>query len=91
MHWVIVMKLKMAYLRDCHWESEGEALGSEEAMVRGTGEVLGSTLGAANNENIGLYDGTGIGSLVGSLEGSNVQIPKGAFLWDQIEEAICGD
>ena len=84
MHWVIVMKLNMA-------QSEGEALGSEEAMVRGTGEVLGSTIGAANNVNIGLDDGTGIGSLVGSLEGSNVQIPKGAFLWDQIEEAICGD
>ena len=52
------MKLKMAYLRDHHWESGGEAIGSEEGMILGTGEVLGSTLGAAKNVKIGLDDGT---------------------------------
>ena len=50
-----------------HWDSEGEALGSEEGMVIGTGEVLGSTLGAANNVKIGLDDGTEMGSLDGSV------------------------
>ena len=71
-HWVLFMKLKMAYLRAHHWESEGEALGFKEGMVLGTGELLVSTLGAANNIKIGLDDGTDLGSLVGSLEGSNV-------------------
>ena len=60
-------------------------------MVIGTGEVLGSTLGAANNVKIGLDNRTELVSLVGSLEGYNVGIPKGSFLGDQIEEAICGD
>ena len=90
MHWVILMKLKMAYLRYCHWYSEGEALGSEEGIVLGIGEVLGSTLGAANNVKIGIDDVTDMGSLVGSVEGSNVGIPKGEFLGGQIEEASCG-
>ena len=67
MHWVILMNLKMAYFRAHHWESEGEALGSEEGMVLVTGEVLGSTLGAANNVKIGLDDGTELGSLDGSF------------------------
>ena len=31
-----------------------------------------------------------MGSLVGSLEGSNVGIPKGELLGDKIEEASCG-
>ena len=84
------MKPKMEYLRAHHLESESEALGSEEGMVLGTGEVLGSTLGAANNVKIGLDDRTELGYLVGSLEGSNFGIPKGAFLGDQIEEARCG-
>ena len=88
-HWVLLMKLKIAYFRAHHWDSEGEALGSEEGMVLGTGEVLGSTLGATNNIKIGLDHGTEMFSLVGSLEGSNVGIPKGALLGDQIEEAIC--
>ena len=90
MQWVILIKLEMAYLRAHHWESEGEALGSEEGMVLGTGEVLGSTLGAANNVKIGLDDGNELGSLVGSLGGSNAVIPEGAFLGDKIEEASCG-
>ena len=38
---------------------------------------------------IGLDDGTELGPLVGSLEGSNVGISKGALLGDQIEEASC--
>ena len=84
------MKPNMAYLRAHHWESAGELLGSEEGMIIGTGEVLGSTLGAANNVKIGLYGGTKIGSLVGSLEGSNVGIPKCTLLGDQIEDASCG-
>ena len=89
-HWVILMKPNIAYLRAHHWDSEGEALGSEEGMVLGTGEVLCSTLGAAKNVKIGIDDGTELGSLVGSLEGSNIGIPKGAFLGNQIEEASCG-
>ena len=84
MHGVIVMKLKRSDLRSHHWESEGEEIGSEEGMVIGTSEVLGSTLGAADNVKIGLDDGTEMGSLVGSLDGSNVGIPNGAFLGDQI-------
>ena len=48
------MKLKMAYLRAHHWESKCVALGSEEGMVLGTGEVLGSTLGSAKNVKLGL-------------------------------------
>ena len=90
MHWVLLMKPKMAYLRAHQWESEGEALGFEEGMVLGTGEVLGSTIGAANNVKIGIDDGTDMGSLVGSLGGSNVGITNGVFLGNQIEEAICG-
>ena len=31
-----------------------------------------------------------MGSLVGSLEGSNVGIPNGALPGDKIEEASCG-
>ena len=46
--------------------------------------MIGYTLGAANNVKIGLDDGNNLGSLVGSLEGYNVGIPKGAFLGDQI-------
>ena len=56
MHWVLLMKLKMAYFRDHHWESEGGSLVSEEGVLLVTGEVLGSTLGAANNFKIGLDD-----------------------------------
>ena len=90
MQWVILMNLKMEYFRAHHWESEVEALGSEEGMVLVTGEVLGSTIGAAKNVKIGLDDETNLVSLVGSLEGSNVGIPKGEFLGDQIEENSCG-
>ena len=67
MHWVILMKMKMEYLRARHWGSEGEALGSEEYMVLGTGELLRSTLGATNNVKIGNDAGTELGSLVDSL------------------------
>ena len=59
-------------------------------MLLGTGEVLVSTLGAANNVKICLDDGTELGFPIGSLEGSNIGIPKGAFLGNQIEEASCG-
>ena len=90
MHWVLLMKLKMAYFSDQHWESDGEVLGSEEGVVLDTGEVLGSTLGAADNVKIGLDNGSELGSLVGSLEVSNVGIPKGLLFGDKIEEARCG-
>ena len=73
-----------------NWESEGEGIGYKEGMVLGTGEVLGSTLGSANNVKIGHDDGTELGSLVGYLEGYNFGIPKGTFLGDKIEEASCG-
>ena len=65
MNWVLLMNLKMEYLRACNWEYEGEALGFEEGITLGTGEVLGSTLGAANNVKIGLNDGTELGFLFG--------------------------
>ena len=54
MHWVLLMKPKMEYLRAHHLESESEALGSEEGMVLGTGEVLGSTLGSTKISKLGL-------------------------------------
>ena len=60
-------------------------------MVLVTGEFLGSTLGAANNIKIGIDDGTELGSLLVSLEGYNVLIPKYALLEDKIEEYRCGD
>ena len=74
MHWVILMKLKMAYFRSHHWCSEGEALGSDEGMVHGIGGVLGYTIGASDNVKILFDDGTELGFLVGYLEGSNVGI-----------------
>ena len=37
MHWVLLMKLKILYLRDQNWESEGDVLGYEEVMLLGTG------------------------------------------------------
>ena len=58
MHWVIFLELNMTYLRAHHWDSECEAIGSEEGMELGTGEVLSSTLGAAKNDKIGLDDRT---------------------------------
>ena len=58
-------------------------------MVLDTGEVFGSTLVASDNVKNGLDDGTELGSLVVSLEVSNVGIPKGALIGDQIEEASC--
>ena len=61
------MELKLAYLRDQQWEYEGEALGSEEGMVLGTGVLLGSTLGDAENVKFGLDDGNELGYLSGSL------------------------
>ena len=54
-------------------------LGSEEGIVLDTGEVLGFTLGAVENVKVELVDGTELGSLTGSLEGSNVGIPYGSF------------
>ena len=60
--------------------TEGEVLGSEEVMVPGTGEVLGYILVATDNLIYGLDDRAELGSLTGSLVGSNVGIPKGEFL-----------
>ena len=37
MHWNFLMKLKVAYMRAHSWESECEAIGSEEGMVLVTG------------------------------------------------------
>ena len=59
-------------------------------MILGTGEVLGSTLVAAENVKVGLDDGTELGSLTGSLEVSNVGIPKSALLGVTIKEDSCG-
>ena len=77
-------------MRAHHWESEGEALGSEEGKVLGNVEVLGSKLGAGNIVKIKINDRTNLGSLVGSLEVSNGGILIGAFFGDQVEEARCG-
>ena len=55
-------------------------IGSEEGMVPGTSEVLGYILVAADNVKIGLDDRVNLGSLTGSHEGSNIGIPKGAWL-----------
>ena len=60
-------------------------------MILVTVEVLGSTLVAAENVKVGLDDGTKMGSLTVSLEGSNDGIPKGLLLWVPIEESSCGD
>ena len=49
-------------------------------MVLGTSEVLGCILVAAENVKSGLDDRSELGSLTGSLEGSNIGIPKGALL-----------
>ena len=54
-------------------------------MVIGTGEVLGSTIVAADNVKVGLDDRTELGSLTISLYGSNVGIPKGALIGVPIE------
>ena len=71
--------------------TDGEALGYEEGMAPGTGEVLGYILVAAENVKFLLDDRADLGFLTGSLEGSNVSIPKGALLGVPIEETICGD
>ena len=65
--------------------TEGEVLGYEEGMVPGTGEVLGYILLAAENIKFGLDNRADLGSLAGSLEGSNVGTPKGALLGVPIE------
>ena len=70
MHWFLVMKLKMAYLRAHHWESEGEALGSEEGIVLGTGEVikLGSPYGGSVGASGSISTSPGGGSDVGGSD-----------------------
>ena len=70
--------------------NEGEALGSEEGMVTGSGEILGYILVAADNVKFGLDYRDELGSLTGSLEGYNVGIPKGVLLGVSIEEPSCG-
>ena len=60
-------------------------------MVPGTGEVIGYILVASDNFKFGLDDKAELGSLTGSLEGSNVGIPKGELLGVPIEEPICWD
>ena len=69
--------------------TDGEALGSEEGMVPGTGEVLGSILEASENVKIVLDDRADLSSLTGSLEVSNVEIPKGALIGVTIEDPSC--
>ena len=49
--------------------TEGEALGSEEGMVTGSGEILDYILVAAENVKFGLDYRDELGSLTGSLEG----------------------
>ena len=48
-------------------------------MVPGTGEVLGYVLVPADNVKFVLDDRAELGSLTGSLEGSNFGIPKISF------------
>ena len=59
-------------------------------MVPGTGEVLGYVLVPADNVKFVLDDRAELGSLTGSLEGSNIGIPKGVLLGVPIEEPSCG-
>ena len=59
-------------------------------MVLGTGEVLRYIILAADNVKFGLDDRVNLGSLTGSLEGSNVDIPKDSLLGVPIEEPIYG-
>ena len=47
--------------------TEGEALGSEEGMVIGTGKVLASTCVPVDNVKVGIYDGTDMDTLTVSL------------------------
>ena len=70
--------------------TEGEALGYEEGMVPGTGEVIGYILLAADNVKFGLDDRAELGSLTGSLEGSDDGIQKGGLIGVPIEEPSCG-
>ena len=70
--------------------TEGEVLVSEEGIVPRTGEVLGYILVAADNVKFVLNYRYELVSLTGSLEGSNVDIPKGALLGIPIEEPRCG-
>ena len=77
-------------LRVSYVYTEGGVLGSEEGMVPGTGEVLGYILVAADNVKFGLDDRAELGSLTGSLEGSNAGIPNGALLGVPLEEPSCG-
>ena len=60
-------------------------------MVPGTGDVLGYILVSADNVKFGLDYRAELGSITGSLEGSNDGIPKGLLLWVPIEESSCGD
>ena len=54
-------------------------------MVPGTCEVLGYILVTEENVKFGLDYRSELGYLTGSLEGSNVGIPKGALLGVPIE------
>ena len=60
-------------------------------MVPGTGELLGCILVSAENVKFGLDDRAELGSLIGSLEGFNDGIPKGALLGVTIEKLSYGD
>ena len=49
-------------------------------MVLGPVEVLGYIIGGADKVKVELDDGTYLGYLNGSLDGSNDAIPHGSFL-----------
>ena len=53
-------------------------------MVLEPVEVFGYTLRGADKVKVDLDDGTDLGSLTASLEGSNYGIPYGSFLVDSI-------
>ena len=59
-------------MMDKHWEYHSYIL-----TVLGPAEVIGSTLGGADEVKVELDDGTDMVSLNGSLEGSNDGIPYG--------------
>ena len=59
-------------------------------MLPVTGEVIGYILVVSENVKFGIDDRAELGSLTGSLEGSNVGTPKGALLGVTIGEPSCG-
>ena len=57
-------------------------------MVLGPVEVIGSTIGGADKVKVEIYDGTELGSLNWSLDGSNDGILYGSLLGDSLLDPL---